>query len=39
MHADGFTGFNSLFGEGLAKEQACMVHVRRKFVDGFERDG
>ena len=39
VHADGFTGFNGLFGEGLATEQACMVHVRRKFVDVFERDG
>jgi transposase len=39
VHADGFTGFNGLFGEGLASEQACMVHVRRKFVDVFERNG
>jgi transposase len=39
VHADGFTGFNGLFGEDLAREQACMVHVRRKFVDVFERDG
>lgn len=39
VHADGFTGFNGLFGEGLATEQACMVHVRRKFVDVFERNG
>ncbi len=39
VHADGFTGFNGLFGEGLATEQACMVHVRRKFVDVFERTG
>ena len=39
VHADGFTGFNGLFGEGLATEQACMAHVRRKFVDVFERDG
>ncbi|WP_419182347.1 IS66 family transposase [Paracoccus saliphilus] len=39
VHADGFTGFNGLFGEGLAREQACMVLVRRKFVDNFERDG
>ena len=33
------TGFNGLFGDGLATEQACMVHVRRKFVDVFERNG
>lgn len=39
VHADGFTGFNGLFGEGLASEQACMVHVRHKFVDVFERNG
>lgn len=39
VHADGFTGFNALFGKDLASEQACMVHVRRKFVDVFERDG
>ena len=39
VHADGFTGFNGLFGPDLASEQACMVHVRRKFVDVFERDG
>ena len=37
--ADGFTGFNGLFGEGRAKKQASMVHVRRKFVEVFERDG
>jgi transposase len=39
VHADGFTGFNGLFGKDLASEQACMVHVRRKFVDVFEREG
>ena len=39
VHADGLTGFNGLFGEGLATGQACMVHVRRKFVEVFERDG
>ena len=37
VHADGYAGFNGLFGEGKADEQACMVHVRRKFVDEFER--
>ena len=37
VHADGFTGFNGLFGEGKADEQACMVHVRRKFFDEAER--
>ena len=39
VHADGFAGFNGLFGEGKADEQACMVHVRRKFVEEFERTG
>jgi transposase len=39
VHADGFAGFNGLFGEGRADEQACMVHVRRKFVDEAERTG
>lgn len=27
------------FGEGKADERACMVHVRRKFVDEVERTG
>ena len=39
VHVDGFAGFNGLFGEGKADEQACMAHVRRKFVDEFERTG
>ncbi len=39
VHADGFTGFNGLFGDGKAREQACMVHVRRKFVDIYESEG
>lgn len=39
IHADGYTGFSGLFGEGRAEEQACMVHVRRKFVQEFERSG
>ena len=39
VHADGFTGFNGLFGTDRAGEQACMVHVRRKFVDIHESEG
>ena len=39
VHADGYTGFNGLFGDGKASEQACMVHVRRKFVEVFESQG
>jgi hypothetical protein len=36
VHAEGYAGFNGLFGENKADEQACMVHVRRKFVDVYE---
>ncbi|WHQ82660.1 transposase [Tritonibacter mobilis] len=39
MHAEGFAGFNGLVGKDKAGEQACIVHVRRKFVDEFERTG
>ena len=39
VHADGYAGFNGLFGESKADEQACMVHVRRKFFDEAERTG
>ena len=39
VHADGFAGFNGLFGEDKADEQACMVHVRRKFFEEAERTG
>ena len=39
VHADGYAGFNGLFGENKADEQACMVHVRRKFVDVYEAQG
>jgi transposase len=39
IHADGFPGFNGLFGADRASEQACMVHVRRKFVDIYESEG
>lgn len=39
VHADGFAGFNGLFRKDKAGEQACMVHVRRKFVDELERTG
>ena len=33
VHADGYAGFNGVFGEGKASEVACMAHIRRKFVD------
>jgi len=39
VHADGYSGFNGLFGEGRAREMACMAHIRRKFVDVFAAQG
>ena len=39
LHADGFAGFNGLFGKDKAEEQACLAHVRRKFVDVFTAQG
>ena len=39
VHADGYSGFNGLFGEDKADEMACMAHVRRKFVDVFTSQG
>ena len=33
VHADGYAGFNGVFGDAKAAEIACMAHVRRKFVD------
>lgn len=39
VHADGYSGFNGLFGENKANEMACMAHVRRKFVDVFTAQG
>ena len=39
MHADGYAGFNGVFGEGKATEVACMAHIRRKFVDVFAAQG
>ena len=39
IHADGYTGFNDLFGKENVHEMACMAHVRRKFVDIFQSQG
>lgn len=39
IHADGYAGFNGVFSADKANEQACMVHVRRKFVDVYEAQG
>jgi transposase len=35
VHADGYAGFNGVFGGAKASEMACMAHIRRKFVDVF----
>ena len=39
VHADGYSGFNGVFGADKAREMACMAHVRRKFVDVFASQG
>ena len=39
VHADGYSGFNGLFGDDKAAEMACMAHVRRKFVDVHQSQG
>ena len=39
VHADGYAGFNDVFGEEKASEMACMAHVRRKFVDVHKTSG
>ena len=39
MHADGYAGFNGVFGEERASEVACMAHTRRKFVDVQQSQG
>ena len=39
VHADGYAGFNGVFGKGKASEVACMAHIRRKFVDVQQASG
>jgi len=39
VHADGYSGFNGLFGDHKAEEVACLAHVRRKFVDVQQSQG
>lgn len=39
VHADGYAGFNGVFGAGKADEMACMAHIRRKFVDVQQASG
>jgi len=36
LQADGYAGFNRLYGTGRIQEAACWAHVRRKFHDLFE---
>lgn len=33
LHADGYAGYEKLYGTGKITEVACMAHVRRKFFD------
>ena len=39
VHADGYAGFNGLFGKDKASEVACMAHIRCKFVDVQQSQG
>ena len=39
VHADGYSGFNGLFGKDKADEMACIAHIRRKFVDVQQSQG
>jgi len=39
VHADGYAGFNGVFGDDKACEVACMAHARRKFVDVQQSQG
>ena len=39
VHADGYAGFNGVFGLDKASEMACMAHIRRKFVDVQQSQG
>jgi len=39
VHADGYAGFNGIFGQDKASEMACMAHIRRKFVDVQQSQG
>ena len=39
VHADGYAGFNGLFGDAKSSEVACMAHIRRKFVDVQQSQG
>ena len=41
LHADGYAGFNKLYGPGNqpVREVACWAHVRRKIHDVYEKTG
>jgi transposase len=39
LQADGYAGFNPLYGRGDILEAACWAHVRRKFFDIHQHDG
>ncbi len=39
LQADGYAGFNQLYGRGDILEAACWAHVRRKFFDIHEHNG
>ena len=39
LHADGYAGYEKLYGKGKITEVACMAHVRRKFVDIHKANG
>jgi hypothetical protein len=41
LHADGYAGFNKLYGTGNqpVREVACWAHVRRKIHDVYEKTG
>jgi hypothetical protein len=39
VHADGYSGFNEIYGTGNTREAAYTAHFRRKFVDVFQSDG
>jgi transposase len=39
VHADGYSGFNGIFGPNKTSEMACMAHIRRKFVDVHQSQG
>jgi len=39
LHADGYAGYEKLYGTGKITKVACMAHIRRKFVDIYKANG